>query len=437
MFLNNTEVKIIKEIDTAGKWWCSSAVLFSVKNGKNTICETVGPESDDYDYCSLLQLNGKPLVQGQIPLCPTCKGLLATGYGIENIDCPELVAARECMNSDFVSIMDSAEKIKPLLGLLADGYYALVDAICFPSDGDGGFFYDVPNDLKRYDAACSEYYCKWNYHSVEHFPLFLYPTQSASLINDERVEYYAQILKSEKELPRALAINMYGFMNALLDGHHKACAAASLGKSLRCLTIIPCDSCSFDSNTIIRGLDIRQVNPGLEKIGFGGLKTTAPKGARYLDTFKNQSYTSDISLQKYELTDRKLHYGTVKYPTIKDVAALSNIENIDGLLPDLDRDVVLRLVEDDDPDADIYLEAILNWLSAADPEAAYDLAVSIVKRDPDLTGHERLRMAFLYLLNFRDDKTEQLFADCYIAFDGKDHDDILDIINSYWNGYDI
>ena len=46
-------------------------------------------------------------------------------------------------------------------------------------------------------------------------------------------------------------------------------------------------------------------------------------------------------------------------------------------------------------------------------------------------------MAFLYLLNFRDDKTEQLFADCYIAFDGKDHDDILDIINSYWNGYDI
>ena len=35
MFWNNTEVNIIKEIDTADNWWCSSAVLFSVKNGKS------------------------------------------------------------------------------------------------------------------------------------------------------------------------------------------------------------------------------------------------------------------------------------------------------------------------------------------------------------------------------------------------------------------
>ena len=49
MFWNNTEVNIIKEIDTADNWWwCSSAVLFSVKNGKNTICEITGPANKDY-----------------------------------------------------------------------------------------------------------------------------------------------------------------------------------------------------------------------------------------------------------------------------------------------------------------------------------------------------------------------------------------------------
>ena len=50
MFLNKPEVKIIKEIDTSEHWWCSSAVLFSVKNGKNTISEISGPEDKDYEY---------------------------------------------------------------------------------------------------------------------------------------------------------------------------------------------------------------------------------------------------------------------------------------------------------------------------------------------------------------------------------------------------
>ena len=137
MFWSKPEVKIIKEIDTAEQWWCSSAVLFSVKNGKNTIRNRFGPLDKDYEYYAQLQLNGKPLAQGKYPECPTCKAMLATGYGIENIDCPELEAARTCMNSGFVSITDSAEKIKPLLGLLRDGYYVLADTICFPSDGDG------------------------------------------------------------------------------------------------------------------------------------------------------------------------------------------------------------------------------------------------------------------------------------------------------------
>ena len=106
MFWEKTEVKIIRELDTTDKWWCNSAVVFSVKNGKNTICEKWGPEDEDYDRHMHVVLNERPIVQGKLPSCPTCKGMLTTGYGTENIDCPELEAARTCMNSGFVNIMD-------------------------------------------------------------------------------------------------------------------------------------------------------------------------------------------------------------------------------------------------------------------------------------------------------------------------------------------
>ena len=46
--------------------------------------------------------------------------------------------------------------------------------------------------------------------------------------------------------------------------------------------------------------------------------------------------------------------------------------------------------------------------------------------------HDRLRSAFLYLVNVRNDEVEQLFVDYYLEYDGKEHDDIIDIVNSYW-----
>ena len=132
MFSDKPSVNILRELDTTGYWWCRSAVMFSVRNGKNTVGTICGFGDENYEYSSQMLINSKPLVQARLPECPTCKGMLAAGYGIENIDCPELKAARECMNSGFISITDSAEKMKPLLGLLSDGYYVLADTICLP-----------------------------------------------------------------------------------------------------------------------------------------------------------------------------------------------------------------------------------------------------------------------------------------------------------------
>lgn len=50
MIWGKTEVNIFRELDTMDKWWCNSAVFFSVKNGKNTICQKLGR----WDDCQFL-----------------------------------------------------------------------------------------------------------------------------------------------------------------------------------------------------------------------------------------------------------------------------------------------------------------------------------------------------------------------------------------------
>lgn len=430
MFWNNTAVNLIKEIDTAKAWWCSSAVMFSVKNGRNTIFGIDGPENDDYEHSSLLQLNGKALVQSRLPMCPTCAGMLATGYGIENIDCPELKAARGCMNSEYTGIWDTAEKIKPLLGLLSDGYYALADIRCFPSDGEGHFFYEVPNELKRYEATCAGYYSNYDFSCCEHFPLFLYPTQSSSLIDSERVEYYANILKSEEKAPRALAYHYSGFMNLLLDGHHKACASASLGKTLRCLVIIPANGCSFGSYTPRKGFTIKQNNPPVKLISFAGLHAEAPDGMHYNDIFaKGKKAEADLPYCRYGLTDTKIHYGPSLYPTVRDIAALLNAGP--GIFPDMDKESLALLTDDGSDNADRYLEAALNYLASVDHDEAYKLACEIVRKRDVLMKRRRVRAALEFLVNERSEETEQLFIDYYLNHE--DPDDNMDIVNSYWN----
>lgn len=435
MFCDSTKIKILKEIDTADQWWCSSAVMFSVKNGKNIIGERSSKQNEDYEYFSQMELNGKPLVQGKYPVCSTCKGMLATGYGIENIDCPELVAVRECMNSKFISIMDSAEKIKPLLGLLSDGYYALADTICFPSDGNGHFFYEISNELMFYDAACYGYYCSQDLSCVEHFPLFLYPTQSASMINSERVDYYAELMRSDKNPPRALAYHLYGFMNALLDGHHKACAAASVGKYVRCLTIIPCDGSQLELETADRKVRYSQSNPKIKTLVFAGLKTDVD-GLHYLNVYKKETVSLTVPYQKYPLTNIRVRYGPDTYPTVRDIAALLCANNkVKGVLPSFDTDIISGMISRDTDDMDRYLEAILHFVAYVDQKKAYKISSTIVKKGDGYMRHRRVRAALKFLLNYRDDETEQLFTDFYL--DHKENDEIMDIVNSYWKNNKI
>ena len=69
-------------------------------------------------------------------------------------------------------------------------------------------------------------------------PVFLYPSQRRSRLDMERVEHYRTRFQQDGPLPHGIALYVTEGMSVLLDGHHKAAAAALLGRTLPCLTVL-------------------------------------------------------------------------------------------------------------------------------------------------------------------------------------------------------
>ncbi|MCR0625999.1 MAG: hypothetical protein ACLRIM_07655 [Clostridium sp.] len=190
-------------------------------------------------------LNNIPLLQINSSGCPTCSSLLATGYGLEHAECEELTAIQNRMNSPFISLKQSIDDITPILGLVDAGLYVIADAVCYPTDGNGKFFWDTSNVLSENPATAGVYLPDDGFRYISGHPIYLYPTQSASYLNEKRVEYYIDKFTREAEHPRAIVYNFSEFMNFIIDGHHKACAAFLLKKPLHCIVILPFTGMSY------------------------------------------------------------------------------------------------------------------------------------------------------------------------------------------------
>lgn len=416
-------VKILNEIDVSEYSWCNSAVMFRVWNGMGTITHRFGKKDENYCYNEHLLINGTPVLQENKPVCPTCAGMLATGYGIENIDCPELKAVSECLNSDYINIKHSAKMIKPLLNLLEDGYYLLADVPHYPTDGHDTFFWSVPNEMSYNDAFCDEYYKPDFCRQIVGIPQYLYPTQSADMCNEKRVSEYVEIFKNNPAPPRALAYHEYGFISALLDGHHKATASAIIGQQVNCLTIIGISGCTF-------GRGVKYVNNGIEidSIWFSGIHVPVPAGSLYGEYFPhhNKKPVEDLKITEYNLTGHSFPEAeknvSLLYPdieTLTDIysAELENYDFTDEIIDDLIAKEEFQK-----------LKYALSYLMVIDKEKAYRTAVKIVKSD-------NLRMpcekAWKVLLQFRDEQTEKLFIDYIVEYGNKSR--FYDIVTSYWD----
>lgn len=426
------KVKIIDEIDTGKYPWCDSAVIFSVKNGRGSLTHTVSPyrvEDDSYIdyYCSQLLLEKMPVMQGKYPICPTCTGLLAVGYGIENINCPELKTVRENINCEYKNIRTSAEILSPLLGLLDDGIYALADVPHFPSNGDGNFFYCAPNVPVEFSAACDSFYLRDFLTCVDGFPAYLYPTQSDELINIDRVKEYVEIMENNLNAPRGIAYYEKGFISALLDGHHKACAAACLGQTVSCLTIIRADS--------FRAADGHKTYDGaktpVKSVFFSGIEYPAKKGEVWGD-YCSLSDRRELEppLPKYFLTGRDIDDEMMirekNYPTTETLAGICAV-GIDG--EEITDELISEWIrKPDDDENTAKLRYTLAGFMMSDRERAYRLAKEIIRHD---SGRLPQREAWKALLQFKKEETEQLMIDYIVSHTKSDR--YWDIATSYWD----
>lgn len=424
MFCNKTEVKIDQLIDVRDIGWCTEAVIFHVSNGKGTLTHRISEEGRDYDFFSQLILNDKPIIQGKYPICPTCAGMLATGYGIENIESPELRKVRETLNGEYKGIMKSVEKLKPLLGLLNDGYYVLADTKLYPSDGQGNFFYSVPNELTYNQATCDQYYDSNYYRVADGYPAYIYPTQSADMIQEERIEDYVKIFEKSKNRPRAIAYYEAGFVCALLDGHHKACAVANLGEKLDCLTIIRPSGYVY--------IDGKPYNGGetlIKEVDFAGIKISVKEGTKLKDYQGIRGRReNNLSLSVYNIIGRKFseRYSTC-YPSIHSLAGVINAEiELKGDMLEYAK----KLIQQRDEDAITKLEYLMCYLSDIKTEETYEVAKLILNEEDDFLPRFPIKSAIESLLNIKNQETEQYMINYLVNHNPSD--EYWDLVSSYW-----
>ena len=242
---NREAVRILPtKIDLAGQPWCRDALLLHIRGTGVLRWERrlLPANADLYETPLCLTLRGAPLLSWLAAVCETSESWLCTGWGLDTAECPELDALREILNGGFAQLEDAVPSLSPLLELLPEGVYVLAESDAYPTDGCGQFFWNVsdrlePNPTTGLVCLADDDY-DYKYERIP--PKFLYPSQLRSRLDMERVEYYRTRFQQDGSLPHGIALYVgAGGMSVLLDGHHKAAAAALLGRTLPCLTVLP------------------------------------------------------------------------------------------------------------------------------------------------------------------------------------------------------
>ena len=230
------------KIDLSCQPWCREALLLHVR-GTGVLrweARTLPPGADPYEAARCLTLRGTPLLSWQAPVCETSESWLCAGWGLDTAAGPETEALRGILNNSFACLKSAVPALSPLLELLPEGVYVLAEGDVYPAGGDGRFFWDVPDRLVPHPATRLVYLndddfdCQYQYLP----PVFLYPSRRRSRLDWRRVDYYKKRFQQNGSQPHGIALHVVEGLSLLLDGHHKAAAAALLGRTLPCLTVL-------------------------------------------------------------------------------------------------------------------------------------------------------------------------------------------------------
>ena len=425
----NLSVEILDiKLDTSDVPNIKEAKLVYV-NGKGKLVNDIGKYDTDYTSPCQIKLNDVPLIQTKIRPCSTCCSILATGYGIENANCQELLDIREKINSNYISLDKSIENIESLLTLFKTGFYLIADAICYPTDGNKNFFWNVPNKPVE-TLATGPAYLGDNKNSSTYIwgqPVYLYPTQTTDSYNENRVGYYMDKIKELGDSsPRAIVYNFSDFINFVIDGHHKACASALLGEPLRCLLIIPGVVARypneikifFSSSIIINKNDIPYNYSSFVKAEIPSLSS---KEIVIKDGIVNKR-----KWEKKYLDSAKKYLTQKEYARMVDILINNKIEVTDNLI----EDCLINF----DIKSQKKMEKIIYKLKLLDIEKAQDIALKYAKNSLRYEINKNLR-EFIYkiLVSIKDNnEVEQIFVDYYTYYSENKEDPVLEIISTYW-----
>ncbi|MBQ5312335.1 MAG: hypothetical protein ILP19_09925 [Oscillospiraceae bacterium] len=396
-----TKVKKLRSIDVKGTRYLSAALVEVHGKGSLTFA---GEVREDYTHYGQILLNGKPVMQGEYPECPTCSAMLARGYGIENINCPELVAVRDRINGHYTGLDDAIDAISPLLGLLDSGYYIIADCPQYPTYGDQNFFCNAPDNMTNINAACSSYYVSGMMTVAEGTPAYLYPSQSNSCLKKERIDHYRDII-SRPDAPRAIALYDYGFVSVLLDGHHKAAAAAQAGVPVPCLVIIPTQGRTWRFD-----LETKQKTDCMHCFADILIPEDEIDCKPYSRKYK--PYTDKLCNTNIPYPEGGMQLG--RYPTAEVFAAVEAYSR--ETAPDeLTDEQITKWAHSDNYDDGFMLRTALMYLAQYDHERAERHAKAVMRsRSCD---SETMCTVINILLSCRDNETEQLFIDYLVDAD--------------------
>ena len=395
-------------------------------NGAGKFTEVSENNKDEDSYLRHIRLNDIPLVQVNSPYCQTCSSLLASGYGIENTDCEELEKIQKEINSNFISLEKSIKAIEPLLKLFETGFYMIADAECYPTDGEKNFYWDVSNKLKDFPATGSTYLVEEEEsYYVFNQPVYLYPTQTTDCYNKERVDYYIEKFKnSDNDEPRAIVYNFGEFINFVIDGHHKACASALLGKPLKCLLII-------------KGEGYRDWNKK-NYLKFLGTEIEGDKISdkyRELAKFEINIPTKSVSIKEGCVNKReweqeyiesvKKFPDLIKYATIVNDLVYEKMEITDDLME--------YYLKKFDRESQRKVRIIIHNLEFSDKKKAQEFIIKYARASLKHKISNALKvLMYEFLVKIKDNpEIEQVFID-YIVQNEDINDPILKIIDSYW-----
>ena len=379
-------------------------------------------------FCSEIRLNNTPLVQINAPYCPTSNSLLATGYGIENANCQELMEIQKEINADFISLENSIKAMEPLLKLFETGFYLIAEAECYPTDGNGNFFWNIPNEFTDSPATGLAYLKDSDTDTSYVFnqPVYLYPTQTTDCYNEERVKYYInKFNNADNNEPRAIVYNFGGFINFVIDGHHKACAAALLGKPLKCLLIIKGEySQNYGEDKQIF-LNFLSSNIRKEDIPIKYQPFLKEKEKNWGSMIINEGTVNKRQWEDKYINSSKKYPSLIEYATKVDDLIYENIEISDELIN--------YCLINFDIDSQVKARKIFRNLELLNVEKAKDFAVRYAKASLKQEISNKLKLViYNFLVNMKNNsEVEQIFIDYIVCNEDRD-DPVLELINSYW-----